>query len=51
MMNSAMQLTGEAPLSTTDHDDTTDPEVPAARVAAELPTDFVWGAATSAYRW
>jgi beta-glucosidase len=28
----------------------TDPEVLAARAAAELPPDFVWGAATSAYQ-
>jgi beta-glucosidase len=31
-------------------DDETDPEVLAARAAAELPTGFVWGAATSAYQ-
>jgi beta-glucosidase len=30
--------------------DATDPEVLAARAAAELPADFVWGAATSAYQ-
>jgi beta-glucosidase len=31
-------------------EDETDPEVLAARAAAELPTDFVFGAATSAYQ-
>jgi beta-glucosidase len=50
MTISAIKLAGEPPRHNTQAGDETDPDVLAARAAAELPAGFVWGAATSAYQ-
>lgn len=47
---SSTQLAGEPPRQGIQGPDEADPEVLAARAAAELPASFVWGAATSAYQ-
>jgi beta-glucosidase len=49
MTTSLMQLMGDARYGAFAEDET-DPEALAARAAAELPSSFVWGAATSAYQ-
>ena len=48
MMISPIQISGEEVLPSTPAE--TDPEVLAARAAAELPAHFIWGATTSAYQ-
>jgi beta-glucosidase len=50
MTNSLAQIAGDQARQPTQGGDETDPEVLAARAAAELPAGFVWGAATSAYQ-
>jgi beta-glucosidase len=50
MTISLAQIAGEQTRQATQGGDETDPDVLAARAAAELPADFVWGAATSAYQ-
>jgi beta-glucosidase len=49
MTINSTQLSGEQVRQSTRGGDT-EPDVLAARAAAELPADFVWGAATSAYQ-
>ena len=50
MTNSLAEIAGGKPRQATQGEDQADPEALAARAAAELPADFVWGAATSAYQ-
>ncbi|HEX3482950.1 MAG TPA: GH1 family beta-glucosidase [Kofleriaceae bacterium] len=50
MTTSLAQIAGEPARQAKPDGDETDPEVLAARAAAELPAGFVWGAATSAYQ-
>ena len=50
MTNNLAQIAGEPTRQATEGGDETDPEVLAARAAAELPAGFVWGAATSSYQ-
>jgi beta-glucosidase len=50
MTTSATQIAGDHLRKRTQDDDETDPAALAARAAADLPTAFVWGAATSAYQ-
>ena len=52
MTNNLAQIAGEPTRQATEGGDETDPEVLAARAAAELPAGFLWGAATSAcFTW
>jgi beta-glucosidase/6-phospho-beta-glucosidase/beta-galactosidase len=48
MTNNLAQIAGGPARQATQGEDETDPEILAARAAAELPAGFVWGAATSA---
>lgn len=50
MTNNLAQIAGEPTRQATEGGDETDPEVLAARAAAELPAGFAWGAATSSYQ-
>ena len=50
MMLNTVQVMGDDARSDVLADEQTDPAVLAARAAAELPSEFVWGAATSAYQ-